>query len=439
MMFKVLKDKFIEVKGNINFVKYFKNTLWLFVSKILGLFSSVFVGAWVARYLGPETFGLFAYSNSLVALFLPIAMMGLNDIIVKELVIANNKAEVSKILGTAFVIKLFFGLLSLLILVAFVFLNKDFLEIRTLLLIFSSFLIFQSLEVFDFYFQSQVKSKFVVYSRIVAVLLSSIFKIILINNNAPVAYFAVVIILEFLTTHLITYIYFRKTKIKLSIFNYDKLYIFSLLKRSWPLFLSGMMYIVYLKIDQIMVKEILGAKAAGLYAVSINLSEVWYFIPNIIAASLFPAILLSKVKDKKSYHKRITNLYSLLFWMAVLISLFVTFFGEWIIQILYGDSFRASYKILSIYIWSNIFFFFTTISSKWLIAEGFYMHSFYRNILGAILNVLLNVVLIQQFGLIGAAISTLISYAFVGLFYDLLFKELRINFKLKIKSIVCIN
>ena len=292
---------------------------------------------------------------------------------------------------------------------------------------------------FDFYFQSQVKSKFVVYSRIVAVLLSSIFKIILINNNAPVAYFAVVIILEFLTTHLITYIYFRKTKIKLSIFNYDKLYIFSLLKRSWPLFLSGMMYIVYLKIDQIMVKEILGAKAAGLYAVSINLSEVWYFIPNIIAASLFPAILLSKVKDKKSYHKRITNLYSLLFWMAVLISLFVTFFGEWIIQILYGDSFRASYKILSIYIWSNIFFFFTTISSKWLIAEGFYMHSFYRNILGAILNVLLNVVLIQQFGLIGAAISTLISYAFVGLFYDLLFKELRINFKLKIKSIVCIN
>ena len=135
-----------------------------------------------------------------------------------------------------------------------------------------------------------------------------------------------------------------------------------------------------------MVKEILGANAAGLYAVSISLSEVWYFIPNIIAASFFPAILHYKSKEQK--------------------------------------------------IWSNVFFFFTTISSKWLIAEGLYMHSFYRNILGAILNIVLNFILINKFGLTGAAISTLISYAFVGLFYDLLFKELRINFKMKLKSIL---
>lgn len=93
------------------------------------------------------------------------------------------------------------------------------------------------------------------------------------------------------------------------------------------------------KIDQIMVKEILGANAAGLYAVSISLSEVWYFIPNIIAASFFPAILFYKSKDQKIYHKRITNLYSLLFWLAVFISLFITFFGEWIIEVLYGSSF----------------------------------------------------------------------------------------------------
>lgn len=101
--------------------------------------------------------------------------------------------------------------------------------------------------------------------------------------------------------------------------------------------------------------------------------------------------------------------------------------------------FYNSYKILSIYIWSNIFFFFTTISSKWLVAEGFYLHSFYRNIIGAFLNVILNIVLINEFGLVGAAVSTLISYAFVGVFYDLFFKELRVNFKLKLKSILFIN
>ncbi|WP_405611256.1 flippase [Polaribacter sp. Asnod1-A03] len=439
MIFKSLISKIIKVKENVNFLKYFNNTLWLFISKILGFFSAIFVSAWVARYLGPETYGLLAYSNSLVALFLPIAMIGLNDIIIKELVNAKNEIEISDILGTAFLTKLFFGLISLIFLTVFVFLNKDFLEIRLLILIFSSFLIFQSLEVFDFYFQSQVKSRFVVYARIIAVSLSSLLKILLINYNSPVKYFAIVIVLEFLIIHLCTFLYFNKTKIKISVFSFDKSYVLSLLKRSWPLFLSGMMYIVYVKIDQIMVKELLGANAAGLYAVSISLSEVWYFIPNIIAASFFPAILFYKSKDQKIYHKRITNLYSLLFWLAVFISLFITFFGEWIIEILYGSSFYNSYKILSIYIWSNIFFFFTTISSKWLVAEGFYLHSFYRNIIGAVLNVILNIVLINKIGLTGAAISTLISYSFVGLFYDLIFKELRVNFKLKLKSILCIN
>ncbi|WP_282071176.1 flippase [Polaribacter atrinae] len=439
MIFNSLKNKLIQIRNNVNFVKYLNNTLWLFMSKILGFFSAIFVGAWVARYLGPETFGLLAYSNSLVALFLPIGMIGLNDIAVKEFVNAKNNVEIGKILGTAFLMKLFFGLVSFLILILFVFLNKDFLEIRFLILIFSSFLILQSLEVFDFYFQSQVKSKFVVYSRIIAVSISCILKIVLIELNATVAYFAIVIVFEFFITHLFTFLYFNKSKIKVSIFDFDKNYVLSLLKKSWPLFLSGMMYIVYTKIDQIMVKDILGAKEAGLYAVSISLSEVWYFIPNIIAVSFFPAILFYKTKDKKIYYKRITNLYSLLFWLAVFLSLFITFFGEWIIEKLYGNSYLQSYKILSIYIWSNIFFFFTTISSKWLVAEGFYMHSFYRNILGAILNIILNIILIHKFGLSGAALSTLISYAFVGLFYDLFFKELRINFKLKLKSILFIN
>jgi O-antigen/teichoic acid export membrane protein len=199
------------------------------------------------------------------------------------------------------------------------------------------------------------------------------------------------------------------------------------------------MFVFYIKIDQIMVKEILGANSAGLYSVAINLSEVWYFIPNIIAASFFPAILSYKTKAQSIYYKRITNLYSLLFWISIVIAVFITLFGSTIINYLYGEEFLAADNILNIYIWSNVFFFFTTISSKWLVAEGFYLHSFYRNILGATINVVLNFILLEKIGVIGAAISTLISYSFVGLFYDLFFKELRVNFKLKLKSILLIN
>jgi O-antigen/teichoic acid export membrane protein len=428
-----------QIKSKVNVVKYFNNTLWLFISKVLSLFSTVFVGAWVAKYLGAEDFGLLMYSNNLVSLFIPIAMIGLSDTVIKELLISENTKSIDTILGTAFGLKFLFGVISVLLLLGLLILNNDVFEVKVLIAIFSSYLLLQSIEVFDFYFQSQVKSRFVVYSRIIAVSIASIVKIILINLNCNIVFFAIAIVLELLITHFVTFLYFKRTKISFVLKNFDKEYGQSLLKKSWPLLLSGLMFVFYIKIDQIMVKEILGANSAGLYSVAINLSEVWYFIPNIIAASFFPAILSYKTKAQSIYYKRITNLYSLLFWISIVIAVFITLFGSTIINYLYGEEFLAADNILNIYIWSNVFFFFTTISSKWLVAEGFYLHSFYRNILGATINVVLNFILLEKIGVIGAAISTLISYSFVGLFYDLFFKELRVNFKLKLKSILLIN
>jgi len=104
-MISKLLFKINQIKSNVNFVKYFNNTLWLFTSKVLSLFSTVFVGAWVARYLGAENFGLLMYSNNLVALFIPIAMIGLSDIVIKELVNSKSRTEISKIIGIAFFIK----------------------------------------------------------------------------------------------------------------------------------------------------------------------------------------------------------------------------------------------------------------------------------------------------------------------------------------------
>ena len=341
-MISKLLLKINQIKSNVNFVKYFNNTLWLFISKVLSLFSTVFVSAWVARYLGAENFGLLMYSSNLVALFIPIAMIGLSDIVIKELLISENAKSIDTILGTAFGLKFIFGVISVILILGLLFFNNDVFEVKVLIAIFSSYLLLQSLEVFDFYFQSQVKSRFVVYSRIIAVSIASIVKIILINLNYNIAFFAIAIVLELLITHFVSFLYFKRTKISFILKNFDKEYAQSLLKKSWPLLLSGLMYVFYIKIDQIMVKEILGANLAGLYSVAINLSEVWYFIPNIIAASFFPAILLYKTKAKSIYYKRITNLYSLLFWISIFIAVFITLFGSPIINYLYGESFLGA-------------------------------------------------------------------------------------------------
>lgn len=431
---KLFIRKFTEIKNNKGFLKYLKNTTWLLVEKCIRIISVVFIGAWIARYLGPDKYGLLAYSISIISVFMPLANLGLNDVLVKELL----KKEVSKneILGTSFISRLISGsLIFILILVFTILFNVDD-TTKYLILVLSLNLIIQSFDVLDLFFQSEVKSRFAVYSRIIALILSNLIKVFLIVNEFSLIYFASIIIIEFSFVILI-YIYYynysfeqriTKWKFKINI-------AIHFVKSSWPLILSGLMFVFYLRIDQIMVKEILGNKSGGIYAVAMNLSEVWYFLPQIITSSLFPMIISSKNRSSELYHSRLIKLYSLMFWLSISIALFITFFGGTIINILYGSDYSESFLILKIYIWSNVFYFFTTVSSKWLIAEDFFIYSFYRNFFGAILNFLLNFLLLKHLGVIGAAISTLISYLFVGLLFDLFVKKLRINFFLKVKSI----
>ncbi len=423
--------------GNKTILKYGKNTSWLLVDKVLRILATITVGAWLARHLGPQYYGELMYSNSVVALFLPISMIGLNDIVVKSLV--KKEDRVSSILGTSFFLKLSCGVLSLLGLALYVFLVVDELSTMYLILFLAPYLLFQSIDVIDFFFQSEVKLRYSVYSRIIALVISNALKIILIILDAKLYFFAIAITIEILISIIFYIVFFFQIKNSIFSWRFNKKLSCSFLKTGWPLMLSGLMYIVYLKVDQIMVKEILGNSSSGIYAVAIGLSEAWYFVPLTLATSLFPAILSAKSKSEELYKRRLTKLYFFSFWISVLIAIFTTIFGEYLIRKLYGHGYAASETVLQIYIWSNVFFFFATISSKWLVAESLYLHAFYRNMIGAMSNIVLNIFFIHAYGLVGAALSTLISYSIVGLFYDLINKKLRTNFTIKLKSILCIN
>ena len=74
------------LKSYQGFMKYFKNTSWLFGEKILRMIVGLFVGIWVARYLGPEQFGLFSYAQGFVGLFTAISTLELDGIVVRELI-----------------------------------------------------------------------------------------------------------------------------------------------------------------------------------------------------------------------------------------------------------------------------------------------------------------------------------------------------------------
>ena len=425
--------KIVQLKHHSGFKKYFANTSWLLGERALRMAVSLFVSIYVVRYLGPERFGLLSYALSFVGIFVALATLGLDEVVVRELIKTPEQRE--KILGTSFLLKLVGTLLMWAAILVAIPLTENDLQTNILIIIIAFGTVFQAFNVIDLNFQAKVKSKYVVHAQFVQLIISSIVKIILVVNEAPLIWFASVYSLDVIVLAMgLVFAY---------LYNGDNIFSWKwsfetskyLLHDSWPLILAGIFISVYLKIDQVMIKEMLGAKEVGLYAAAVKLSEAWYFIPMAIASSLFPAIINAKVYQKEVYYQRLQKLYDLMVWIAIAIALPTTFLSTLVVEFLYGKEYLGSSSVLIIHIWTAVFVFLGVASSKYLLAENFIKKTFYRTFIGALLNIIMNYYLIGIIGIQGAAISTLVSHFFAAYFYDILDKDLRIMFIMKTKSL----
>lgn len=429
-------SSFNSLINNKGFLRYFKNTAWVLFEKVLRIIVGLFIGAWVVRYLGPEDFGLFSFVNSLIYFLIVISSLGLDGVLVRELV--KTPKDHAKLMGTSFRLKLISGTTLFLLLLLNCLLFKINSKMSNLIIVISFSMIIQSINVVDFYFQSEVKSRYVVYANIFSLSISSILKVIFIINNFSLFYFGLIVSIDVLAL-IIGYLYFymKDNNIKDWIFDIETAK--RLLKYGWPFILSGVMIAIYMKVDQIMLKFLIDEKAVGLYAAGVRLSELWYFIPVATASSLFPAIVNAKFISKKLYNDRLQNLYNLMFTMAIIISILVTFFAKWIVITLYGDSFSEASTILIIHIWSGIFVFLGVASEKWMLNENLQRIYAINTLLGSISNVSFNLVLIPRYGPIGAAYATLVSQFLASYLCLLFFKKTRINFYRLTKALFFVN
>lgn len=418
-----LIKKIQGLKSNSGAIKYLKNTSWLLGEKVIRLSVGLFVGVWVARYLGPEQFGLFSYVQSFVALFSTIALLGLNGIVTRELIKDADLRD--KLLGTAFTLKLMGSIVVLFLLYMTVLLGINDNQTNALVFIVASSTIFQSFNVIDFYFQSKVLSRYVVYSNLICLVLSSLIKVFLIINNAPLIAFLYVVLFDSAILMLGFIYFYSKTTHSIKTWRFDYKLALSLLKDSWPLILSGVVVTIYMRIDQVMIKVMMDAEAVGQYAAAVRLSEAWYFIPMIISTSLFPAIINAKKISDKLYKARCQNLYDLMVCLSVSVAIFMTFFSSLITELLYGIDYQESGVILAIHIWAAVFAFLGVANGRWIISENLMINGMIRTMIGAIVNIVLNIVLINNYGIKGAALSTLLSYFLANYFLMVFFKETR--------------
>ncbi|MDY0117344.1 MAG: flippase [Sulfurimonadaceae bacterium] len=414
-------------------MRYFKNTSWLFFERIIKMFIGFFIVILLTRYLGPENYGLLSYSQSFVSIFIAFATLGIDVIVVREL--TKNQANSTKILGTAFFLKIFASLGTIGIIFSInLFMEDNEAVLLTNIIAFS--LLFQSINIIDTFFQANIISKYSALANTIAFIFSSALKFTLIFNEADLVYFAYALVLDsFFIAIGYIYIYIQQ-KQSLLYWRYDMPTAIYFLKTGWPLMFVALAAFIYTRTDQVMLKHLLNNEAVGHYAAAIKVSELFYFIPLLITQSLFPKIVQMKEKSEKEYFILLEKLYRLLVWSAIPIAIGLFFWSDSIVLLLYGEQYIQASSVLCILAFAIILHAIGTITTKVLYVEHFERKYLYRSILGVFVNIGLNFYFIPLYGAQGAAISTLITLFTIYYIYDIFDKDLHRFYYLKIAGFI---
>lgn len=403
----MLRNKISALFLHSGFQRYLKNTSWLFSGQFLRLFIGLFVSVAVARYLGPEDFGLFNFVISILALLGVVAKLGLPNLLKREMVRFPEKRD--RYLGTNFVLTGFAGLLAYCLLLVGLRLSGAQAELFTLAAVMGGSLLINSLAATEVWFQSQVKAKLSVLASSITVVVFAVLKVSALMLGYGLLTFAYLFLLEAIVLECIKLYFYRKHFGKITAWCFDWTESSALLKQCWPLLFSGLAIMVYMRIDQVMLGIMVGEAEVGQYAVATRLSNVAHFVPMLLAASLFPAIVNAKKTDEKLYQNRLRQYFELNTGLAYLIMLPMVFLAPWLVVGLFGSAYQDAVLILQIHVFSLIFVFLGVARGQYLTTEGLFKFSMVSTLVGCFMNLGLNFILIPKYSGLGAAVATVFS------------------------------
>ncbi len=400
-----------KIEGRHTLQKAVGNTGWLFADQIVRMGVGLFVGVWVARYLGPERYGLLSYSLAFVTLFSALASLGLNDIAVRNLV--RTPAMKDEIIGTTFFLRIMSGSIVFGVTLGGIFIIRPADTLTHWLVgIIAAGSVFQAFDAINFWFQSQVSSKYTVFATNAAFLLVAAVKIVLILRNAPLVAFAWAALAEIAIGAAGLVIAYRVNGHRLKNWHASLTMAGTLLKDSWPLIFSGIVGMIYLRIDQVMLGQMKGSAEVGIYSAAVRLAEVWYFIPMAIYSSVLPGIVEARAISEELFYSHLQKLYNLMAMIAYLIAVPVTFLAGWVVVVLFGASYAKAGPMLAVLIWAGLFVNLGVARSAFLNTMNWTKVHFITVFLGSIVNVGLNLLLIPVYGGMGAVIASCAAYWF---------------------------
>lgn len=413
------------------------NSGWLMGEQFVRLAVSFVLGVWTARHLGPADFGLLSYAIAYSGIFAVVATLGLNRILVRELVAAAADPErLAGLISTAFALRL--GAASLLYgaALASTWYSGDVSILLTALV--AGGTIFGAADCADLYFQSKVESRHPSRARLAAFTVSSSARIALLLGGADVAAFAALTLAEGLLSLCLLQASYRGHGPRLRWYSIRGEHARTLLRESAPEIVAGLGGILFMRLDQVMLQHMMGSAAVGTFAVATRLTEIWYFVPVAIVASAFPGIVALREHDRVAYHRRIERLTGALVLLAYAVALGVSLVVVPLVPKIFGAAYQAASGVLLIQVWCGVFLVFAQTSGAWLMAERQARQNMYRSAVGLGVNVSANLLLIPLYGPSGAATGTLLSFISAYFLYDALIPSMRPMARVKVRALLMV-
>lgn len=390
------------------------------IQSLLGLV----VGVLTARYLGPTNYGLISYAMALSAFFTAFCTLGINSIIIKELI--DRPHEQGVIIGSSIAVRLLSSTLSVLLITALVsIINLGERETLIVVILYSLNLVFFSVDTINYWYQSKLQSKISSIISIIAYVFTAIYRIILLASGSNIYWFAAAQSLDVLIIAVLLLTSYRRygeQKLKADI-QVAK----DLLSRSYHFILSGLAGAIYGQISSILLKHWLNEAAVGYFGVAVSLSGVWTFIITAIIDSARPIIIDQKQKNLSIYKTRIVQLYSVILYFSFAVSFLFTVFGKHVITIMYGVAYLPAIPVLRILTWYQAFSYLGYARSIWLVSEGKHRYEKIIAILGAVCSLVLNFALIPWLGVEGAALASLFTQILTNFLIPFALPALREN------------
>lgn len=409
-----------------------QNAFWIIGCRIIQSLLSLVVSMMSARYLGPSNYGVIQYASSLLTFITPVMQLGFTTIIVNEF-ISHPKKE-GEILGTSILCCLCSALASMLGIVLFAAsVNKGNTETIIVCALMSLNLIFSAFELSQYWFQAKLLSKYTSVVSLISYTLISLYKLYLLATKKSIYWFAISYALDVMLIAVCLLIIYKKLggdKLKFSL-PLAK----SMFSRSKYYILSGIMLAVFTQTDKVMLEHMIDSAATGHYSAAVTCAGLASFVFAAIIDSGRPVIFEAHKKSKEEFELTVKRLYSILIYLSLAQCIVMSIIPNFIIGITYGPDFYPAASALRIVVWYTTLAYVGNIRNIWILAESKQRYQWRIDLSGALTNVVLNILFIPKWGIIGAAVASLISQFVVNVGIGFILNPIRRGNTLMLQSL----